>query len=583
MLGCIPSPQFRVIHRSLLCDAIQEKKRNLLTEILDALKAKEKSNPKQENDKATTGKDEDTDLENISKIVDVLEKLGQVHREHNEDLMKANENIKSPGVKKVAKMREKIESAKENLGPKENKVPHLLDQPNSEGKTLMHFTAEMDDDEATKLLLNHGANPNVQDAEGNSILHTLCSQKDIQTTTSILKSNGKLLANKELQMPAIEELFFDQEEEDVRQLMEAIDQSNHKKEILDKILGKEHLLFTLVEKDKSEILSIVLDKLSNSDQEDYVNLVRYKKDGNTALHLSTISHRSLKCASLLLEAGARLATNVSGHTPPIEDFFTKETEDEITTALVDGLVERVKANQLDKRQALQLLIPEETKKKKKTKVLFQLASRKHWTIIAEWAKENKTSISNIIPQFSDLELGKMVLVAKEGHWEKDIVNALLCEEDKEGAVILSRLQVNNQRDVAAWNQKRSLQIAHKMSPEFMHWLISEANEGRWNGEELGAAFCEVNEDRKLKLATVDEELQKKLAVLNKTKTCLSVPMLGRDIQQWLYQEALEGRWNQDMVFRVLESKETEEGTVVSSRIKHLGTYIKCTPRFIQDQ
>ena len=122
-----------------------------------------------------------------------------------------------------------------------------------------------------------------------------------------------------------------------------------------------------------------------------------------------------------------------------------------------------------------------------------------------------------------------------------------------------------------------------MSPEFMHWLISEANEGRWNGEDLGAAFCEVNEDRKLKLATVDEELQKKLAVLNKTKTCLSVPMLGRNIQQWLYQEALEGRWNQDMVFRVLESKETEEGTVVSSRIKHLGTYIQCTHRFIQDQ
>ena len=50
MLGCIRSPNFRVIHRSLLCDAIEEHKKNpprekqekepLLRQILDALEAK---------------------------------------------------------------------------------------------------------------------------------------------------------------------------------------------------------------------------------------------------------------------------------------------------------------------------------------------------------------------------------------------------------------------------------------------------------------------------------------------------------------------------------------------------------------
>ena len=90
---------------------------------------------------------------------------------------------------------------------------------------------------------------------------------------------------------------------------------------------------------------------------------------------------------------------------------------------------------------------------------------------------------------------------------------------------------------------------------------------------MGAAFCELDADRNLKLATVDEELQKQLAVLNKTKTCLSVPMLGSNIQQWLYQEALEGRWDQDMVFGELERKETEEGAVVSAKVKNLGLYI----------
>ena len=110
-----------------------------------------------------------------------------------------------------------------------------------------------------------------------------------------------------------------------------------------------------------------------------------------------------------------------------------------------------------------------------------------------------------------------------------------------------------------------------MSPEFVHWLIQEANEGRWKREELGAAFCELDANRqKLKLATVDEELQKQLAVLNKTKTCLSVPMLSNSLQEWLYKETLKGRWDQDMVFKVLERKRSEGGAVVSARVKNLG-------------
>ena len=50
-------------------------------------------------------------------------------------------------------------------------------------------------------------------------------------------------------------------------------------------------------------------------------------------------------------------------------------------------------------------------------------------------------------------------------------------------------------------------------------------------------------------------------------------MLGTNIQQWVYQEALEGRWDQDMVFGELERKETEDGAVVSAKVKNLGLYI----------
>ena len=582
MLGCIPSPKFRVIHRSLLFEAIQEQKRELLTETLEALKATEETNTKQdaeppkdaveENDKEpeddngepTNKEEEDIDSENVSKIVEALEKLDQAHREQKGNLIKANENIKSSRVDKVVNMQEKIQSAKENLGRKEKMELHLLDQPNAEGKTLMQITTEMDDDEATIILLRHGANPNVVDSEGNSPLHTLCDQKDVKTATDILKSNGKLLVNKESKMPAIEELFFVPDYEDVQELVEAIDQSRHRKEILDKILRREHLLFRLVENEKSEVLSIVLKKLKhlNLDQEDYVNLVRNRGDGNTPLHLA-LSQKSLKCASVLLEAGARLTTNARGLTPPIEEFFTEENDNQITTALVDGLVERVKANQLNEKQALKLLIPDD----KNRKILFHLAQGSNWGLISEWAKEDKINFSNIVPHLTSSELEKVVEVVKEGHWKKEEVNTLFCMEDHDGTIILSRLQLDTQLKVATWNQARTNQIAHKMSKDFVQGLILEATEGNWNGEELGNSFCQLDSDKKLKLATVDVELQKQLAVLSKTKTCLSVPLLENSIQQWLYQEAAEGRWDQAMVFKVLEKKETVNGAAVTAVAK----------------
>ena len=87
---------------------------------------------------------------------------------------------------------------------------------------------------------------------------------------------------------------------------------------------------------------------------------------------------------------------------------------------------------------------------------------------------------------------------------------------------------------------------------------------------MGEAFCQLDSDNRLKLATVDEELQTQLAIFNKTKTCLSAPLLGSRMQQWLYQEALEGRWDRDEVFRVLEEVKTEAGTVITARVKNLG-------------
>ena len=82
----------------------------------------------------------------------------------------------------------------------------LLDQPNAKGVTALHLTSRMDDDEATRMLLEHGANPNVQDSDGNSPLHTICDQKDIETATCIIKNHGRILSNNKPKTPAFAEL-----------------------------------------------------------------------------------------------------------------------------------------------------------------------------------------------------------------------------------------------------------------------------------------------------------------------------------------------------------------------------------------
>ena len=276
---------------------------DLLKEILETLQAQRKDSKKLKDEEETEAMSKAMS-EAMSKVISSLSKLEQSHMEHNKDLNSANRMINNPDVVKVCRMEEKIRSLKEKIGTQDETMG-VLDQQNPAGMTPLHITTRRDDDEATLLLLNHGANPNVQDPEGNTPLHRTCNQHNIKTATHILKSNGILLVNKGLEMPAIEELFFDQDEEAVKELVDAIDQSRHRKDILDKILRREKVLFRLVDEDKSEILSVVLKTLSDSDQEDvveFVNILDPTKKQQTALHIA-VSKRRYASASVLLKAG----------------------------------------------------------------------------------------------------------------------------------------------------------------------------------------------------------------------------------------------------------------------------------------
>ena len=113
-LCCIPCPKYRVIHRSLLHEAIQKPEKPLLTKILVALEAQDKVSscsawfPSSLDPWnlfsccccSTCCKPEDEGEDNSDQrdeIVASLRKLEQVHEEATHGLIEANKVIKNQG------------------------------------------------------------------------------------------------------------------------------------------------------------------------------------------------------------------------------------------------------------------------------------------------------------------------------------------------------------------------------------------------------------------------------------------------------------------------------------------------------
>ena len=168
-------------------------------------------------------------------------------------------------------------------------------------------------------------------------------------------------------------------------------------------------------------------------------------------------------------------------------------------------------------------------------------------------------------------------MAEEGQFEKENVQEFFCEKNRHGTPIVSLLDVHTQRDMALWNKKRTIEVAHLMSGDFHKWLIQQASEGMWSKEEVGNIVCRKNADNQLILATLDEETQKQAAVFNKAKTCSAVPYMDDkgDFLQWLYEEAEKGQWDQKMVFAALAKKEVDGKAIIATRRKKSEQFIKC--------
>ena len=121
--------------------------------------------------------------------------------------------------------------------------------------------------------------------------------------------------------------------------------------------------------------------------------------------------------------------------------------------------------------------------------------------------------------------------------------------------------------MAVLDHEKTIEVAHLMSSHFVQWLIQQANKGVWFKEDVDSIVWKMNADRQLVLATLNEETQKQAAVFNKAKTISAVPYMDTDFLQWLYQEADEGRWNQQMVFKALIKEEVDGKVNITTRIK----------------
>ena len=275
LLCCIDVPKVRVIHRSLLANTIRASDEESL--LADTIKE---------------SKDDTTFLE---EILDALDK-------------------KEP-----------------------DKV--TINKPDHRGIAPLHLSVEQKNIKVTKLLLDHGADIDILNSEKQTALHIVCERKDMKRAALLLarqaEFSGKGKGEKEARFsepPAIENLFStNMTEEDIKdlpQLVLAIAASPDKIDIYDKLYNPDNnlFLFDVVSQGNDRLLKTIL-MGNDRDRTNFLNKRNKKLD--TLLHVA-VENGFVECATLLLGADVKTELNGQNRTPAIEDFFKKETADQVT-------------------------------------------------------------------------------------------------------------------------------------------------------------------------------------------------------------------------------------------------------------
>ena len=120
----------------------------------------------------------------------------------------------------------------------------------------------------------------------------------------------------------------------------------------------------------------------------------------------------------------------------------------------------------------------------------------------------------------------------------------------------------------SWNKEATEKIVHLLSVELLQWVAQQALEDKWPKEAVGRVLCGKDAKNRVLFEMLDPETQKQVAVFDKARTCHAIPYLVQgDLLQWLYQEAVAGRWEKSMVDKYLTEQEVDGRNVVVSRIK----------------
>ena len=214
-LACgVKNSDLQVIHKSLLYEEVEreDKDTSFLEKILKALEEKEKPkegkfkaliswirsklcipwNKNKENEKTMKTKREKEIKEKLSTefqkledaIVDISKKIREESKRSNlEELSKEVDEVK-----------ESIYDLRDNIGEEEKKSLPLLDTPNTVGNTALHLSISLSNPEATSLLLQYEADPNIQDSDGRTALHLACDLMDIEQATKLVKHQVPIIS-----------------------------------------------------------------------------------------------------------------------------------------------------------------------------------------------------------------------------------------------------------------------------------------------------------------------------------------------------------------------------------------------------
>ena len=116
--------------------------------------------------------------------------------------------------------------------------------------------------------------------------------------------------------------------------------------------------------------------------------------------------------------------------------------------------------------------------------LDQQGGASNWEYYDDYGDWRKAELLLRCPTHDVANSKWMVEQGREGRIPKDKVGAYLCQEDKDGSCLLADLNVDLQKEVAAWNAEAAEKVAHRLSLEILQLLIKKRISGHFEGKEL---------------------------------------------------------------------------------------------------